>query len=541
MSKMLILDISVATAVLLLSVGLAARYSVDALENRLIDNLFNIAQLLATNDDVKTDLAAGQLSSKLENYLDAALANLRDVDVISIADMKSKRLYHPDKAMIGQQFVGGDEGPALLGQNYHSEAVGTLGFQSRYFYPVYDDQGAQIGFVHVSMLMDNLSALRSNVFGVHLKTLALVFLVSTILLVFLSISIKRSLLGYEPAQISKIFLQRQEVIDSLEEGLLAIDDKGAIILVNAAAEKILDLPTKPFMGEDVDAILPCLRLKESLGGTKAYNINLVLDQINVIYNKLPINSRGRLVGALAIIRDRSELTRMAEQLTGFNHLLDALRANTHEFKNQLHVILGLLRSGAYEEVEKYISQNDQYEGETLTTIAKNIENRALGALVLGKINQCHEMGVRMNLLAESKIPRHSRFLSTKNLITIVGNLVENALEAIVEADRQETLATAPMAAREISLLIHEDGQGLIITVDDTGVGCSPEEIAQMIVPGYTTKGPGHGQGLGLIRAVVDASKGQMTIDSEKGVGTSMELSFREPRNRRGDIPQGDGQ
>ncbi|MDR1576641.1 MAG: sensor histidine kinase [Deltaproteobacteria bacterium] len=534
------MDISVAAAVLILSVGLAARYSIDTMENGLIDNLFNVAQLLANNQEVKVDLAAGRLSPKLEKYLDAALANLRDIDVISIADLNSSRLYHPDKTLIGKKFVGGDEGPALSGQNYHSKAVGTLGYQNRYFYPVYNDQGSQIGFVHVSMLMTNLDALRSGVLGVHLKTLALGFVVFTILLVFLSTSIKRSLLGYEPAQIVKIFLQRQEVIDSLEEGLLAIDDKGSIILVNSAAQKILDLGARPFLGEDVDVISPGLKLKESLSGSKAYNINLVIDQVNAIYDKLPLNSRGRLVGALAIIRDRSELTRMAESLTGFNHLLDALRANTHEFKNQLHVILGLLRGREYAEAERYIVQNGQSEGEALTTIANNIENRTLGALVLGKINQCHELGARMNLSSESKIPRHSRFLSTKSLITIVGNLVGNALEAIVEAERQRAPELADEAPREISLLIHEDDKALIITVDDTGVGCSAEEIAQMTVPGYTTKGQGHGQGLSLIRAVVDAAKGQMTIDSEKGVGTTMELVFREPRNRRGDISQGEG-
>jgi sensor histidine kinase regulating citrate/malate metabolism len=310
-------------------------------------------------------------------------------------------------------------------------------------------------------------------------------------------------------------------------------------LVNSAAINILNLRNKVLIGEDVDLILPELRLKESLSGRKEHNVNLVDEDINAICNKLPIKSRGRLVGALAIIRDRTELTSLAERITGFDHLLDALRANTHEFKNQLHVILGLLRSGAYEEAQRYVAENSQFQGETLSAVAKNIENRTLGALILGKINRCNELGVRLRVVAESQIPRHSRFLSTKSLITLVGNLVDNAIEAIDAAGRRDGPGGEDESPREISLFVREDELGLIITVDDTGVGCSPEEIARMSGPGYSTKGPGRGMGLSLIRAVVDSGRGQMTIDSDKGVGTTMELVFREPRAGAAEIAQGD--
>ncbi|MDR1083486.1 MAG: sensor histidine kinase [Deltaproteobacteria bacterium] len=528
---MLCLDIFVATTMLILSVGLAARYSINMLERGLNANLFNVAQLLATNDEVKRSLASHRLTPSLEKYLDTAIANQNNIDVITLADMDSVRLYHPDKEQIGGKFVGGDEARVLKGENYHSKAVGTLGFQSRYLYPVFDESGRQVGFVHVSMLMSNVDSLRDRVIGVHLKSLGLVFAISSAFLALIAVSIKKSLLGYEPAQIAKIFLQRQEVIDSLEEGLLAIDEKGTVIVVNSAAERILDIGETALLGVDVDQLLPQINLKESLDGRKEYNISLITDSINAIYNKLPINSRGRLMGALAIIRDRSELTRLAEQITGFNHLLNALRANTHEFKNQLHVILGLLQTGSYEEAKKYIAQNGQLQSDTLTTIAKNIENRTLGALILGKVNQCHELGIRMNILSQSKIPRHSRFLSTKSLITIVGNLVENAIDAIKVGGEDKN--------PEISLLIHEDELSLLISVDDTGIGCSPEEIARMTTPGYTTKGPGRGMGLSLIRAVKDTYRGQMTMDSEKGEGTSMELVFREPRSRVGVYPPGE--
>ncbi|MDR1870693.1 MAG: GHKL domain-containing protein [Deltaproteobacteria bacterium] len=529
---MLFLDIFVAAVILFFSFSLAARHSVALLEKSLTNNLKNVAQLLATSESIKGALEAGEVSPQLAEALDLSLESLTDIDVFTIADMRAIRLYHPEKSRVGQKFVGGDEGPALLGRNYHSIARGTLGQQSRYFYPVFNDQGKQIGFVHVSVLMDNVNALRDEVYLAHLKTLGLVFVVSTALIVLLSISIKRSLLGYEPFQISRIFLQRQEVIDSLEEGLLAIDQKGGVILVNSAAASILDLKDQAILGRDIDAILPRLGLKESLDGRKEHNVSLVTDNFNVICNKLPIQSHGRLVGALAIIRDRSEMTHLAEQITGFNHLLDALRANTHEFKNQLHVILGLLRSGDSEAAGRYIAQNCQFQGETLTTIAQNIENRTLGALIIGKINRSNELGILMNVASDSRIPRHSRFLSTKSLVTVVGNLVENAIDAIDAIDWESN--DNSQRPKEISLLIHEDDQGLIIAVDDTGVGLTPAEKSRLGEPGFTTKGQGRGLGLSLLKAILESSHGQMSVDSEKDVGTTFELVFREPRNKKGE-------
>jgi sensor histidine kinase regulating citrate/malate metabolism len=159
LSKMLFLDIFVATTMLILSVGLAARYSINMLERGLTQNLFNVAQLLATNEDVIESLEAHRLSPKLEKYLDTAILNQNNIDIITIADMKAVRIYHPNKAEIGRRFVGDDEADVLEGRHYHSKAFGTLGYQSRYLYPIFGKNGKQIGFVLVSMLMRNFEIL----------------------------------------------------------------------------------------------------------------------------------------------------------------------------------------------------------------------------------------------------------------------------------------------------------------------------------------------------------------------------------------------
>ncbi|MCD8139996.1 MAG: sensor histidine kinase [Planctomycetaceae bacterium] len=523
LTKILLLDVVMVATMLILTVALSARYSVKQVELSQGQNLHNIAHILATSEPIISALKAGKSSPELDAFLDNVIASQNNVDVITIADMHSVRLYHPDRSRVGETFIGGDEGRALRGEHYLSQAVGTLGFQSRYFYPIFDHDGAQLGFAHVSMLMANLDSLRANVLRVNLQTLAIVLLVGALAAGILTMSIKRSLLGYEPDQLARFFVQRGEVMDSLEEGLLAVDEHGAIILANGATERILGITEENMRGKDVDSVIPEIGLKKSLGGAKDTNLAITLGDENILFSRMPLNRKHRRIGAMAIMRDHSEVTRMAEQLTGVNHLLDALRANTHEFMNRLHVILGLLQGGNVDEAKRYIMDISHVQRATITTMTKTIGNQTLAALILGKINRCNELGIRMHVRSDSAIPRRSRFLPTTALVTIVGNLVENSIDAIQEKGASEGEA-------EIALLIFEDDRALRISLDDTGIGLSPEELAGIERPGYTTKGVNRGTGLGLIRGIVENYGGGMTVDSEKGVGTSMTLAFRQTRS-----------
>ncbi|MDR2301664.1 MAG: sensor histidine kinase [Deltaproteobacteria bacterium] len=522
---MIWLDVLLVSAMLLLTVGLAARHSVGLLEIYLVHNLNSVARILATSQPIIDALKAGEITPELDRYLDDIIAADSNIDVITLAKMDSFRIYHPVKTRIGEKFQGGDEGRSLLGENYSSEAEGTLGFQKRYFYPIFDQDGTQLGFVHVSMLMENLERLRNQILIVHLQTMVAVFLVGVVAAVFLAANIKRSLLGFEPYQIASSFLKRGEIMDSLEEGLLAIDERGSVILQNDAASRMLESAQKDLTGKDIDEHYPQFKLKDTLAGLKDHNRSVALNDQVIICDRLPIHSGNQVIGAMAILRDRTEVTKLAEEITGFNHVLDALRSNTHEFMNQLHVILGLLQSAEYEEAKRFITQIGQVQSASVSTVAKNIDNRVLAALIMGKISRCQELGIRMTVQPHSTIPRHSLFLSTQSLLTVVGNLVENAIEAInAKAD--------PEADDAISLLIYEDKQSLLITIDDTGIGLTQDEIAKMSQTGYTTKGAGRGTGLGLVRGLVQSSCGEFSIESEKGVGTSMILTFTTTRPGR---------
>ena len=163
----------------------------------------------------------------------------------------------------------------------------------------------------------------------------------------------------------------------------------------------------------------------------------------------------------------------------------------------------------------------------MNTITERIENRSVAALLLGKISRGNELNIKVKLLPNSYLPRHSKFLSTDSLVTIIGNLIENAMDAI-NCEEFEDLEN-----EEITIFIHEDDNNLIITVDDTGVGMSEETIENIKKGRYSTKGKGRGIGMTLIRNIVENSEGELMIDSKRGIGTSIAVIIKKKRHLGG--------
>ena len=228
-------------------------------------------------------------------------------------------------------------------------------------------------------------------------------------------------------------------------------------------------------------------------------------------------------GVLLILRDRTEYTRIDQQLTGTNHVIEALRANTHEFLNKLHVISGLLQIGETQKAIEFINGVSEDVEDNYQSIVRQLQNPTVAALVLGKTSHARELGIQFSLRRDSTMPLHSAYLSSRELVTIVGNLVENAFEAV----KAEPL-------KQVGLFIGEDSHGLTIAVDDTGHGMTEEQIATVRERQYTTKGDGHGFGLRLIQQIVADRKGYLDIESEPGEGSSFTVNFTKKREGAGE-------
>lgn len=519
-NRMILTFLAVTGLVLLLSILTAMRYTLSAVGEQLDRTLLSSARTLARDSRVAAMLEAGEGDRDLSDYLDYMIAASEDISVITVADMNSIRYFHPDKNRLGQSFVGGDQRRVVeTGESYLSDAVGTLGLQRRAFAPVYGADGAQVGFVMVSAMKVNIDQTRREIQTVFVTAGAVLMLVSMAAAMALAYNIKDSLLGNEPAQMTRNFLNREEVFASLEEGVLSVDRKGSIILANRAAAEMLHVDRETLPGRSISSVLPSLTVEDVLAESKSFH-NQSVGGSAILCDKLPIRERQRTIGAVVILRNRTEATRLAEQLTGSTHIINTLRAHTHEFMNQLHVIMGLLQMGLQEEAMDYIRDIARVQSQEVTPVLQRVRNPTVAALILGKLSHLREQRIELTLVVPGTLPEHSRFLSTRQQVTILGNLLENAIEAIA-AKRD------PDAPRQIQLTMEEGEEGLCVSVMDTGIGLADPEAVFTL--GYSTKGPNRGTGMALIRDILDSRGGTITIDSEPGDGTCVTVIVDRPR------------
>lgn len=506
-----------------ITLGLTMRYSLDTLQNKIDETLQSVVHTLADSPAIRQGLEDGICDPETRSFLDDLVANTTDLEVISIANKDSIRVYHVNPDRIGEAFVGGDQGAALDGESYFSNATGTMGYQRRYFCPVYGSDGEILGFVMASTTQDRIEQLSSDISRTYLQLLLILTACTLAFSGILAAYLQRTLRGARPEDLLRTYLTQNDILNSLDEGLMALDAAGNIQLVNHAAEETLGCQEDNLLHRQVDAIL----LRDS--GTSFLDVrgnDLATNHPNLLVNSIVLDSSSRGSRQVLILKDKSEAFRRAEQLSGTRHIVSALRANNHEYMNKLQVISGLLQMGRDREALEYIGTISATHAQLITPVMQLIHNANVAALLLGKMNNMRELDIRMTLLANSSLPEHSRYLSTRELVKVIGNLVENAIEAVnaVTDDRE----------RSIALQITEDAQGLLILISDSGIGIDPDTQSHIYDMGFSTKAEeGRGIGMSLIRDIVDRRGGSIEMDSEPGNGTTFTLIFNQERGGMG--------
>lgn len=442
---------------------------------------------------------------------------------IVVMDMNGIRKTHPDPEKIGKHFVGGDEKEALKGNEYISTSRGTLGDSIRAFTPIYNDTGEQIGVVAVGISLESIEKVLGRSHRSILTVTVLGLLIGIIGAVILARFIKRTLLGLEPFAIAKILEERSTMLQSVHEGIIAVDQHSTITLVNKSALQILQkagLSQDP-VGLKIYDYLPSTRLDQVLEtGQEELDEEQNINGISILVNRVPLVVNGQVVGAISTFRDKTEVNQLAEQLTGVRTYAEALRAQSHEFLNRLHVILGMVQMKVYDELSDYIRALVNYRNQELGTITQSIKDPALAGFLMGKLSYAREEQVELSINSETIIPEPANPQVTHELITILGNLMDNAIEAMAEMEEKTV---------EVNFLYTDDW--LTIEVLDSGPGISLELQKQVFEKGYSTKGENRGYGLYLVSKSIDRLGGAFTIDSKLLLGT--EFHIRIPYDSKG--------
>lgn len=482
-------------------------------QKNIDDNLKNIAGAIAGSEFICDALQCdNELAPAYLNNLQKFLSN---VDVISVISKDGTRYYHTNDELIGTTYDGSAPDFTNNGYIYTSSDIGPSGSQRRAYAAVYNADGEYIGFVLVVLLNQNIHRIVGKTIAVHLIAAVVTIILCALLSISLSKQIKNRLYGYEPDTFSAMYSVRDTVIESLNEGVIAMNDKKDILFMNSIAKGILKNP-KNLSNQLIDKVI---QTGESILGIRTQDN----DGTDAIINYYPINEDGKTVGVLCVLVDRTEYTKMMEDLTGVKYLVDSMRANNHDFTNKLHVILGLIQMERYDQACSYISDVTMTKQVQLSNIMRSIEEPAIAALLIGKQARAQELDITFQLESGSSMKKDSVNFPLGDLITIIGNLIENSMDAIDTTHREVKNITVGIFGTEDSLLVK---------IDDSGPGISDELMPVLFDKGVTTKGVNRGTGLYVIKKLVDKLGGSITVDSEVGEGTlvSVWLSIGGDRN-----------
>ncbi|WP_379160420.1 DcuS/MalK family sensor histidine kinase [Paenibacillus sp. sgz5001063] len=467
----------------------------------LEDKAITIARTIALMPLVSEGLSEGR-SKEIQAYT-SKITRRNDIMFVVVIDMNSIRYSHPDPSKIGKTFVGGGQEIALRGEEGISEGEGLLGKSLRAFVPVYDNRGSQVGVVVVGLSMERVHRLiRQNEW-----TIIAILLSGAVLgaggAMVLARKIKQMMFGMEPSDISKLLQERSAMLQSTREGIIAVDDQARITMINVEAERLLG--TAGITGNTVNRHIadywPELRLEQVLfSGEARQDQDLELNGISILANSVPIRVNGQIAGAIATFRDKTELAVLAERLSGISVYADALRAGAHEYMNKLHVIMGMTHMGLYDDLQQYISGTVINHQNEIGSITRHIKDPVMAGFLLGKLSRAREAGIELQLAEDGYLPESADPQVMHELITITGNLLDNAME-ILEG----------CSLKNIELAFHYDRERLICTVSDSGPGIPEALREQIFVQGFSTKGEHRGIGLYLVRKSVEKLHGRLEI------------------------------
>ncbi|WP_088071783.1 ATP-binding protein [Gottfriedia luciferensis] len=454
-------------------------------------------------------------------------------EFIVVGNKNEVRYSHPNPTLIGKKMVGGDNLTVLKGQEIVSESTGTLGPSLRGKSPIFDTKGNVIGVVSVGYLIEDIEQEANTFHKKLLKNSLMILGLGIAAAFFISFNIKKSIFGLEPKEIGRMYKEKHAILESIHEGIIAIDEYGEITVVNENAHKVLSIPNFiKLRGLKIEDVLHNSQLKEVVEtGRPIYDLEFLINEKVVIINCIPIlGIDSKIVGAVTTFREKSELNKLLNELSQIKAYSEGLRAQSHEYSNKLHTILGLIQLESYQEAIDLISKESNLTQNIIQFIMEEISDPVVAGLLLGKISLANELKVDFNIDYNSSFANVPNDINREDLITIIGNLLNNAFDAVLETSKSEKV---------VSLFLTDLGEDLVIEVEDNANGIPEELIEEIFQYGFTTKKQAKNSGIGLhlVQRLLHKLNGQITFHSNENGGTTFVVAI--PKHLKGSDRNGE--
>lgn len=450
------------------------------------------------------------------------LRNQSDASYIVIGDTQEQHLYHSESPeRLNLPMIGGDNAEVLQGKTIISVRKGGIGVSLRSKAPIFNAEHQVIGIVSVGYLTSyianiNVSLLwQASLYGVAL--LLLLFIFSWMF----SRNLKKQMFWLEPKDIALLVLQQKALLEAMYEGVFAVNAERQLILINRAARELLDIQQSEseLLGKPLDEVLQIhpafLRQHE----VKTHDHVTVLNQRQVIVNRVAIELEpGEPGGWVCSFRDKNDINTLSSQLSQVKRYADNLRIMRHEQLNWTATLVGLLQMQRYDDAMRYIHAQSAGAQQVLDFVSARFTSPALCGLLLGKYVSAREKGVELKFDPACQLSRIPAALSETALMSVIGNLLDNAVDATLNA-------TTPAAP--IELYISGRNQELLIEVADQGCGVDDNIKPHLFEQGVSSKptsgddllGSEHGIGLYLAAGYVQQAGGSIEISDNSPQGT----------------------
>ncbi|WHY02684.1 sensor histidine kinase [Neobacillus sp. DY30] len=499
------------------------------LKHEIGSKALSVAQSIASMPDIKEAFHAENPAAVIQPIAESIRKQV-GAEFIVIGNTNEIRYSHPNPKRLGQKMVGGDNELVFKGEPVISESIGTLGPSLRGKAPIFE-QGEVIGVVSVGYLQTDIEKEVSKVQKKIFFTTFLILIGGLLAALLISLNIKKALFGLEPKEIAWMYQEKHAILESIHEGIIAIDTDGRITVVNETAHKILGVPNEMLLrGKRIEEVIENTNLLEVVQNGKAeYDRETIIFGEVFLANRIPIfNKKGDVIGAVASLRNKSELAQLLQELSHVKAYAEGLRAQTHEYSNRLYTLLGLIQLGSYKEAIDFISKEVDVTQGFIQFLMKEIPDPIIAGFILGKVSLASELKVKFSIDRESSFKDIPFEISRDSLVTIIGNLVNNAFEAVREN----------IGEKRVSLFFTDLGKELIIEVEDNGKGIDSNVNGQIFKEGFTTKDKNSNAGIGLslVQNAINSLGGYVTFSSKVGEGTIFTVAI--PKSM-GDVNDGE--
>lgn len=498
------------TSLLILVIFIALSFYIQSIiaqniEDEVGEKALAVATTLAKNSELIDAFDLDKPEEVIQPWANSIQEDI-DAEFVVVGNKDEIRYSHALDNRLGKKMVGDDNDRALKnGEAYISKKKGSLGLSIRGKAPIVKNEEI-IGVISVGYLLADVNELVQDK-NQPIIILFIIFLVVGIIAsIFIAKHLKGLLFNMEPYEIAESLLQKEAILQSTKEGIIAVDSNNKISLINESAKQILQIENirddkilKQDLAKFVDIPIRAYAQQDD----HIVDREFILNHDIIFMNSFLLKEGNDLYGAVATFRRKTDLEEVTNELSTIKQYADGLRAQAHEFSNKMHTISGLLQLDHIKEAKKFIRQDYQTYTTQHDIITTAIKEPSIQALLIAKYNQASEKGIELELYPESQLDKLPSIKQRDVLLKVLGNLIDNAFFIVGEDPK-------------ISLLITDIGKEIIIEIDDNGPGIAVIDEKRIFEDGFSTKKEnGHGTGLYIVKKAVTLLKGEIFLETSE--------------------------